>query len=211
MKQMERKQHWESVYQQKQPDEVSWFQAHPHYSLKLIQASGIVKNQAIIDVGGGASRLVDKLLESGYQDVSVLDIAAAALEHAKTRLGKRAAHVSWLESDVTTFVPPRQYALWHDRAVFHFLIDANDRAQYLDILRRAVLPGGHVIIATFSPDGPDKCSNLPVERYDAEKLEKTLGADFSLQQTLSEVHQTPAAKIQHFLYFHLVKRADVEK
>jgi trans-aconitate methyltransferase len=198
---MERKQHWETVYQQKQPDEVSWFQTHPEYSLELIHATGMAKNQPVIDVGGGASRLVDKLLEAGYQDVSVLDIAAAALAHAGNRLGERATQVTWLESDVTAFAPPRQYALWHDRAVFHFLTDAGDRAKYLAVLHRAILPGGHVIIATFAPDGPDKCSNLPVERYDAEKFQATLGKGFRLLETRSEAHRTPANKIQHFLYF----------
>ncbi len=204
---MSKKQHWETVYQQKQPGEVSWFQVHPEYSLDLIQATGIAKNQPIIDVGGGASRLVDSLLAAGYQEVSVLDIAGAALAHAQTRLGIAAAQVTWLESDVTAFIPPKQYALWHDRAVFHFLIDANDRAKYLAVLRQAVLPGGQIIIATFAPDGPDQCSNLPVERYDAEKMQKTVGADFLLQETRSEAHHTPAGKIQHFLYFRLAKQA----
>jgi trans-aconitate methyltransferase len=202
---MERKQHWESVYRQKQPDQVSWFQSHPEHSLDLIQASGVTKDQPLIDVGGGASRLVDALLEAGYRDVSVLDIAAAALVHAQTRLAGRAAQVAWLESDVTAFIPPRQYALWHDRAVFHFLTDAEDRKKYLAVLRQAVLPGGQVIIATFAPDGPEQCSNLPVERYDADKLAETLGAAFSLLETRSEAHRTPAGKIQHFLYFRCVR------
>lgn len=200
---MENKQHWEAVYQHKQPNEVSWFQTHPEYSLALIKNAGVMPAQAVIDVGGGASHLVDQLLAAGYQDVSVLDIAAAALTHAKTRLGAQAAQVTWLESDVTAFNPPKQYALWHDRAVFHFLTDAADRARYLEVLNAALQPAGHVIIATFAPDGPEQCSNLPVERYDADKLQAVLGAEFSLLETQSEAHQTPTGKVQHFLYFRL--------
>ena len=204
---MQQKQHWENVYQQKQPTEVSWFQTHPEYSLNLIQSVGIAQDQAIIDVGGGASYLVDKLLAADYQDVTVLDIAAAALDHAQTRLGNRAAQVTWLESDITTFEPPKQYALWHDRAVFHFLINSEDRLRYLVSLQRALPVGAHAVIATFAPDGPEQCSNLPVERYDAEKLHNIVGHAFKLKQTLSEAHITPANKIQHFLYFLLQRTA----
>jgi trans-aconitate methyltransferase len=203
----ERKQHWESVYQQKSADEVSWFQIHPEYSLDLIRAAGVAKNQPVIDVGGGAAHLVDTLLDAGYADVTVLDIAATALEQAKTHLGTRAAQATWLESDVTAFIPPKPYAMWHDRAVFHFLTDAGDRAKYLAVLRRALPAGGHLIIATFAPDGPERCSNLPVERYDADKLQAVLGNEFRLLETRSEEHRTPAGKVQHFLYFRCVREA----
>lgn len=202
---MDKKHHWETVYQQKQPNEVSWFQTHPEYSLDLIKHAGVTQEQAIIDVGGGASHLVDSLLDAGYRDVSVLDIAQAALQHAQARLASRAAQVTWLVSDVLAFAPPQSYALWHDRAVFHFLTNSEDRARYLEVVAAALQTRGHLIIATFAPDGPEQCSNLPVERYDADKLISTLGADFSLLETLSEAHQTPSAKIQHFLYFRLQK------
>ncbi len=202
---MERKGHWEKVYQQKRSDEVSWYQQHPEYSLALIRAAGIAENDPIIDVGGGASHLVDTLLQVGYRDISVLDIAATALAHAQTRLAEKAGQVTWLESDVTAFSPPRRYALWHDRAVFHFLTDPGERARYLDVLTRALSAGGHAIIATFALDGPEQCSNLPVERYDADKLTKVLGAGFSLVETRSEAHITPTGKNQHFLYFHVVR------
>lgn len=202
---MQNKQHWENVYQQKQPTEVSWFQTHPQYSINLIQSVGINITQPIIDVGGGASHLVDKLLVAGYQDITVLDIAATALIHAQTRLGELAKQVTWLEHDVTTFTPPKQYALWHDRAVFHFLTYPQDRLLYLAVLNKALPIGGYAIIATFALDGPEQCSNLPVERYDAEKLQSALGDSFKLLQTISEEHTTPANKIQHFLYFLVQK------
>jgi ubiquinone/menaquinone biosynthesis C-methylase UbiE len=204
---MEKKQHWENVYQHKAVDEVSWFQAHPEYSLDLIQAAGVTPMQAIIDVGGGASRLVDKLLAAGYCNISVLDIAAAALTHTQARLGARAAEITWLESDVTAFTPPQSYALWHDRAVFHFLTEDADRQKYLCVLRQAVPVGGHVIIATFALDGPEQCSNLPVQRYDESALQAVLGAEFKLLETRCEAHQTPVGKIQHFMYARFQRQA----
>ena len=202
---MQRKQHWEEVYRNKSPLEVSWFQVHPEFSLDLIEATGIGKDQPVIDIGGGASRLVDKLLAAGYHDVTVLDIAAAALAHAQERLGNQAAQVKWIESDITAFTPPRRYALWHDRAVFHFLTDPADRAQYLTALHQGLADDGQAIIATFALDGPEKCSNLPVERYDATKLRAVLGADFELVETRGETHRTPANKLQQFMYFRLRK------
>jgi trans-aconitate methyltransferase len=200
---MQRKQHWEQVYRDRQPGEVSWYQAHPEYSLDLIAGTGLGKTGAIIDVGGGASRLVDRLLAAGYQDVTVLDIAGAALDHARTRLGPRADRVTWLEGDVTAFRPARPYALWHDRAVFHFLTDPGDRRRYRDILLQALPAGAHAVIATFAPDGPSQCSSLPVARYDAQQLQTTLGNGFELLETRREAHLTPAGKTQHFLYFCL--------
>ncbi|QEP45171.1 class I SAM-dependent methyltransferase [Ectothiorhodospiraceae bacterium BW-2] len=180
----------------------------PEYSLNLIHNTGIKQTQPLIDVGGGASYLVDKLLAAGYQDISVLDIAAAALAHAKARLTPaQTQQVTWLESDITAFTPPKRYQLWHDRAVFHFLTTAEERKQYLTVLERALQPNGHLIIATFAPDGPEQCSHLPVERYDAEKLTQTLGADFSLLETQREAHQTPSGKVQHFCYFRLQKQS----
>lgn len=203
---MDRKLHWEQVYAQKQPTEVSWFQPRPEYSLRLIAASGVDKSQPIIDMGGGASRLVDNLLDEGYRDISVLDISAAALQHTRVRLGARAAQVSWIEADATAFEPPKFYALWHDRAVFHFLTDPADRQAYRQRLARGLRSGGHLIIATFALDGPEKCSNLPVQRYSPEALSAELGSDYTLVETLSEGHITPAQKEQRFVYCRFVRK-----
>ncbi|MEW6645845.1 MAG: class I SAM-dependent methyltransferase [Pseudomonadota bacterium] len=202
---MDRKQHWEQVYAQKQPTEVSWFQPRPEYSLRLIAAAAIDKSQPIIDMGGGASRLVDNLLAEGYGDISVLDISAAALQHTRERLGAPAAQVTWIEADATAFEPPKSYALWHDRAVFHFLTAAADRQAYRQRLERGLRSGGQLIIATFALDGPEKCSNLPVQRYSPETLSAELGADYRLVETLTEGHITPAQKEQRFVYCRFVK------
>jgi len=203
---MDRKQHWEQVYTQKQPSEVSWFQPRPEYSLRLIAAAGVDKSQPIIDMGGGASRLVDNLLDEGYSDISVLDISAAALQHARVRLGAHAAQVNWIEADATAFEPSRCYALWHDRAVFHFLTEPADRLAYRQRLARGLRSGSHLIIATFALDGPEKCSNLPVQRYSPETLSAELGGDYTLVETLTEGHITPAQKEQRFVYCRFVKR-----
>lgn len=203
---MERKQHWEQVYQQKQPTEVSWFQPRPEISLQLIARCDVTKDAPIIDVGGGASRLVDNLLAEGFSDVSVLDISGAALQHARQRLGAAAEQVSWIEADATQFQPPRQYVLWHDRAVFHFLIDAADRELYRQRLNAGLASGAHLIIATFALDGPTMCSNLPIQRYSPETLAAELGAGFELVETVTELHITPVQKQQSFVYCHFVKK-----
>lgn len=203
---MDRKQHWEQVYAQKQPTEVSWFQPRPEHSLRLITATGIAHDQPLIDLGGGASCLVDNLLEQGYRDVSVLDISGAALQHARQRLGQRAAAVHWIEADATAFEPSRHYALWHDRAVFHFLTDPADREAYRQRLARGLQAGGQLIIATFALDGPERCSNLPVQRYSPETLSAELGAGYHLVETLGEAHITPAQKEQRFVYCRFAKR-----
>lgn len=195
------KNHWERVYTEKSVDSVSWFQNHPAMSMKLIQATGIGKDEAIIDVGGGASVLVDTLVGEGFDKVAVLDIAGAALAHAKQRLGDKAASVEWFEHDVTTFAPPHPFKLWHDRAVFHFLTDPVVRARYLEVLAKAVPAGGHVIIATFALEGPEKCSGLAVERYDEAKIVPLFAPRFTLVEKVSEVHRTPALKDQHFNFF----------
>lgn len=203
---MDRKQHWEDVYRQKQPTEVSWFQPRPEISLNLIRASGIAPEEPVIDVGGGASRLVDCLLDAGYANVSVLDIAAAAMRHSRERLAARADGVTWLEADATAFTPPQQYALWHDRAVFHFLTDPADRNAYRNALAAGLRPGGHLIIATFALDGPDMCSGLPVQRYSPETLSAELGEGFELVETVTETHRTPAQKDQRFVYCRFIKK-----
>lgn len=204
---MNRKDHWNQVYQTKAPDDVSWFQPQPAISLKLIEASGVGKKAGVIDVGGGASLLVDFLLDAGFSKLAVLDLSAVALEHARRRLGKRADSVQWLEADVTNFQPARQFALWHDRAVFHFLTDKADRQRYVQTLQRTLTPDGHVIIATFAVDGPLKCSGLEVSRYDAASICAELGAEFQMVEQASETHTTPWQTEQHFSYFRFARKA----
>jgi SAM-dependent methyltransferase len=192
------KEHWNKVYQTKAPDDVRWFQTRPATSLKLILASGVGKNAGIIDVGGGASGLVDFLLAAGFGKLAVLDISAAALEHARRRLGKRANFVEWLEADVTTFQPARQFGLCYDRAVCHFLTDKTDRQNYVQTLKRKLTPNGHAVIATFAMNGPSKCSGLEVARYDATSTCAELGAEFQLVEPASETHKTPWQTEQKF-------------
>lgn len=186
-----RQAHWEDVYTTKGENEVSWFQQSPAPSLELIVQAGAGSNSAIVDIGGGASRLVDHLVDQGFADVTVLDLSSAALETAKARLGARADQVQWLVADATTWEPVRRYDIWHDRAAFHFLTDAEDRAAYIERLTRGLKAGGHAIIATFALDGPEKCSGLPVARYDSAGLARTLGAAFRLLHTQRQEHATP--------------------
>ncbi|MHB8522088.1 MAG: class I SAM-dependent methyltransferase [Limisphaerales bacterium] len=202
---MNHKAHWNQVYHAKGPCDVSWYQAHPAISLALIQASGVGKDQGIIDVGGGASVLADCLLDAGFRTVAVLDISGAALAHAKQRLGARAGAVEWFEADVTAFNPPRRFALWHDRAVFHFLTDQADRRKYVQTLTRTLTTEGHVIIATFALDGPTRCSGLDVARYDAPTMCAELGAGFQLVEQVDETHVTPWEVKQKFSYFRFVR------
>jgi len=201
----DRKNHWENVYQNKSPLEVSWFQADPALSLRLIADTRIALDAPIIDVGGGTSLLVDQLCEEGHTDIGVLDVSASALAHAKDRLADKACDVQWYESDVTCFKPPRQFALWHDRAVFHFLTSADDRSNYVNVLNQALEPGGHLIIMTFAIDGPVKCSGLDIVQYDADKMKSTLGPGFGLVETGYETHNTPAGNQQKFAYFRFTK------
>jgi SAM-dependent methyltransferase len=203
---MDRKQHWESVYTNKSPLEVSWYQTEPALSLDLIVTSGVARDAAIIDVGGGASVLVDRLLAAGYTNLSVLDISAQALAHARQRLGAAALRVAWLEADITQFDPPQTYRLWHDRAVFHFLTDAGDRRKYVEALKRGLAPGGQVVMAAFAIGGPLKCSNLDIVQYDTGKLSAELGTGFRLLETRSELHPTPSGKTQQFGYYRFVRQ-----
>jgi trans-aconitate methyltransferase len=195
-----RRAHWETVYATKAENEVSWFQDNPSPSLEAIALTGATPASAIIDIGGGASRLVDHLLALGFVDVTVLDLSAAALDTAKARLGTPAAKARWLLADVTTWQPTASYDVWHDRAAFHFLTGENDRAAYAVRLDRALKPGGHAIIATFAPDGPERCSGLPVMRYDAESLGRALGREFRLLQTRRHEHATPWGSRQMFQF-----------
>ena len=202
---MDRKQHWERVYSLKSAQEVSWYQAQPDTSLTMIRRAAAGKTAAVIDIGGGASRLVDCLLKQGCPDLTVLDISGKALEQARDRLGPLASRVAWIEADVTAFEPTRTWDVWHDRAAFHFLTDAADRERYLSVLNRALAAGGQVIIAAFAIDGPQKCSGLDVERYDAAKLAETLGPGFALEESCPEIHLTPAGGEQRF-GFHRFRR-----
>ena len=176
-------------------------------SLRLIKAVRSDKNGGIIDVGGGASSLVDFLLDGGYSNVAVLDLSGVALGIAKQRLGSRADSVAWFEADITKFTPPRRYGIWHDRAVFHFLTDAADRRKYVQTLMRALAPDGHVIIATFAKDGPLKCSGLDICRYDAPAIRAELGPDFKFTEQADEIHVTPWNTEQKFSYFQFVSQA----
>jgi ubiquinone/menaquinone biosynthesis C-methylase UbiE len=203
----DRKQHWEQVYATKSPLDVSWYQTQPTLSLDLIGHAGVAHDAPVIDVGGGASVLVDRLLTRGFARVAVLDISAKALDAARQRLGERARDVEWYEADVTEFQPPHSFALWHDRAVFHFLTEAEDRRRYVATLKRALETNGHVIIASFTIGGPTRCSNLDIVQYDAAKLAAELGDEFVLQEEVSEVHVTPAAKEQKFGFFRFQRRA----
>jgi len=205
---MTRKTHWEHVYSTKAPSEVSWYQTHPLVSLDLIAETGVGSDQPIIDVGGGASTIVDHLLEAGYRHLAVLDISGHALAQARARLGDRANRVEWIEADVTTFTAPHRFALWHDRAVFHFLTDAEDRRRYVRHMLEALEPEGHVIIATFGVDGPAKCSGLDVVRYDPPSLARELGDAFELVETRDETHTTPANKPQHFTFCRFARRLE---
>lgn len=195
------KAHWEEVYQTKPATEVSWFQEHSDVSLDLIRRSGVPKDGAIIDVGGGASRLVDDLIAEGYSALTVLDISGAALAVTRQRLGGLAEAVNWIEADITDGdLPSQRFNLWHDRAVFHFLTEEDQRRRYVQNLRQAVKPGGHLIIATFGLDGPTRCSGLPVVRYEPDRLLGELGEGFELIEHTSESHRTPSGKVQEFQY-----------
>ncbi len=193
--------HWETVYQTHSPSEVSWFQPEARLSLDLIRTSAPSLRNRIIDVGGGASTLVDGLLRSGYIDVTVLDLSPTALAKARQRLGGQASRVLWVEADaLTDTLPAASFDVWHDRAVFHFLTRPADRRRYIEQVRRVVRPGGHVLVATFADDGPTHCSGLPVERYGSATLHGKFGSDFRLVASHREEHVTPAGKLQPFVY-----------
>lgn len=197
----ESQKHWQSVYQAKKTNEVSWYQVHPEISLNLIERSGINRDSAIIDIGGGASTLVDHLIEKGFRNVSVLDISLEAIKAAKSRLGRKAAQVKWIEADITKAdLLQEAYDLWHDRALFHFLTKAEDKKKYLHTLRHSLRLKGHVIISTFSLDGPLRCSGLDIQRYDANTLSAEFDEDFDLVETLNEEHPTPFGTTQKFIY-----------
>jgi 2-polyprenyl-3-methyl-5-hydroxy-6-metoxy-1,4-benzoquinol methylase len=209
---MTNKRHWEQVYTSKKTDKVSWFQEQAKTSLALIDGCDINKNAAIIDIGGGASTLVDDLLNQGYKKLQVLDLSGSALTVAKQRLGERATEISWLEADITqkeqTNFTKNQFDLWHDRAVYHFLTSSNDRKNYLTAIKHALKPNGHFIIATFAKDGPKQCSNLPIVQYSPESLAVEFANDFTLVKQITERHRTPFNTEQAFIYCHFIKNEE---
>jgi len=192
--------HWQTVYETKAPTDVSWYQPTPQRSLALIQSTGLPLSAALLDVGGGASTLVDHLLAAGFSDITVLDVAPAALEAAMARLGAAGASVQMIATDVITWQPSRRYDLWHDRAVFHFLVDEALRERYLHVLRAAITPGGYLVMATFGPEGPTRCSGLDVRRYASAELSAVLGPAFRLVTSAIEEHSTPSGSVQQFMY-----------
>lgn len=203
---LERRAHWERIYETRAQDQVSWYQDRPEVSLRLIESAQVRLDARVVDVGGGASVLVDHLLEAGYGRLGVLDISERALGLARERLGDRAARVEWILTDVTRLDPPPQsWDLWHDRAVFHFLTAAEDRQAYRSVLDRALALNGHVVIATFGPEGPDRCSGLATVSYSPEALAAELGPGFILLESLSEAHRTPSGVVQDFIYCHFVR------
>lgn len=195
-----RKAHWNEVHRGRAVAELTWFQAVPKVSLDLIREVVTDHDQALIDIGGGASVLVDALLRDGFSDLTVVDISGQALSLARARLGSQAERVVWIEADLTQIELPRRYTLWHDRAVFHFLTMKPERQAYLDRLHRHLEPSGWLILATFALDGPEQCSGLPVQRYDEQTLSELLGDAFRLDAVVPEVHTTPAGRAQPFVY-----------
>lgn len=202
---MPRQEHWDTVYSTRGEREVSWFEAAPATSVRLIEAAGLNTQSCVIDVGGGESHLVDYLLARGVRDVAVLDVSGAALDRARRRLGDLAARVRWIESDVTGDWNFGPVDIWHDRAAFHFLVADDEQARYIDRLVRTVKPGGAVIIATFALDGPEKCSGLSVMRYSPDSLAARLGAGFHLVEAMPHAHTTPWGATQSFQYSRFVR------
>ena len=198
---MDPRSHWQKVYATRKSTEVSWYQPSPVLSLSMIRRVAPDRSSPIIDVGGGASRLVDGLLADGYDRVTVLDVSGAALAEVQARLGRGAGRVTWLEANILeTSLPPNAYDVWHDRAVFHFLTEVTDRRRYVELVRASVRPGGHVIVAAFASDGPVRCSGLEVARYGTQELHGQFGSGFQLLESTREEHQTPAGAIQPFTY-----------
>ena len=189
--------HWNEVYEAKAPTAVSWYQPQPEQSLAFIRSRGVA---SLIDIGGGASSLADVLLDDGFTDLAVLDISENALSHSRRRLGARAEGVTWIVADITQWRPERIWDIWHDRAVFHFLTGDADQDAYIANLKAATAPGGTVIMSTFAPDGPEKCSGLTVQRYSPQTLAARLGPDFRLSDEAAERHQTPWGATQSFIY-----------
>ncbi len=203
---MDRKTHWEDVYRTTAAEELGWYQVKPAMSLSLIESTRVAKSGRLIDVGGGDSTLADHLLQHGFEHITVLDLSSAALERAKLRLGERANQVTWIESDVTDFRSSTMYDVWHDRAVFHFLTEEEDRARYLESMTRALRPQGHVIMATFAYEAPATCSGLPVVRYSPQFLGIAIGKNYEFVESVEQLHRTPGGHTQPFIYCRFKKR-----
>jgi SAM-dependent methyltransferase len=197
--------HWQRRYSENPTDSLSWTEDLPRTSLELIEEAALPGEAAIVDIGGGASRLAGELIQRGYGDLTVADISAKAMEQARADLGEDAARVRWVEADVRSHDFGRHFDLWHDRAVFHFMVEEADREAYLAVLDRSLKPGGHLILATFGPHGPTECSGLPVRRYDATDLADLL-SDYDLLSCRQQDHRTPSGNLQQFIYAHLRRR-----
>ena len=202
----DRRRHWDRVFEERGPTGVSWYERSPRMSLKMIGLTGAGPQEAVLDVGGGASPLAGALLAGGFADVTVLDLSEVALRASRARLGSIGARVLWLNADVLDWMPDRTYGLWHDRAAFHFLIDAEDRERYVTTARSAVRPGGHAVVGTFAEDGPATCSGLPVARYDAQGLVNAFGADFALVGSRRHEHRTPGGSVQSLTWVVMRRR-----
>lgn len=198
---MDRKAHWEAVYGKKKSTEVSWYQPEPELSLRLIAAHAPPSTASVIDVGGGASTLVDRLLDRQYREITALDLSGAALRESRSRLAEQGRRVNWIEGDILNVeLPAAAYDVWHDRAVFHFLTDPDDRRRYVEQVVRSVRVGGHVLVATFGADGPEKCSGLTVARYSPSELHAQFGSGFHILESVDEDHITPMGTVQKFVY-----------
>lgn len=198
---MNRKNHWENVYETKNVDQVSWYRDHLDNSLTMIINTNVSKDAAIIDVGGGSSTLVDDLLQHGFADVSILDISGKALANSKERLGQQSESVEWMEADITQIsLPENHYEVWHDRAVFHFLTYEYDRRKYVELVKKSLKVGGHIIVASFGLNGPKKCSGLDVVQYSPDSMHDEFGKSFELVKSISETHETPFNTSQEFIY-----------
>lgn len=205
MNEISSRDHWQEIYSSRNDEELSWFEPAPSISLDLLLAPSVMPEMPVLDVGGGSSRLVDTLLDRGFKDITVLDIAEASLEKSKRRLANRADQVHWIAADIATWEPDRKYAAWHDRAMFHFLTTRRQRWDYRTTMENAVQSGGLVVIGTFSTLGPEKCSGLPVQRYSALTLSEELGDRFRWTATRKVEHLTPAGKMQHFQFSRFVR------
>lgn len=197
--------HWQRAYRERQPREVSWYEQAPEVSLELIEGAELAPSAAILDAGGGASSLAGHLIAAGYTDVTVADLSRAALERAREDLGEAAGEVEWVQADLRDHDFGRRFDLWHDRAVLHFMVEPSDREGYLATLRRSLRSGGHAILAAFGPEGPTRCSGLPVVRYSAAELSALLGGEFELLSSRLQDHRTPLGATQQFVYAHLVR------
>jgi len=198
---MSPQEHWDAIYGDKGAQDVSWYRPHLDRSLRFIDNAGLSADAAILDVGGGASTLVDDLLDRGFSNLTVLDISETAIAQARTRLGPRAESVNWLAGDITQVkLPEAHFDFWHDRAVFHFLVESAARQRYVTTVLHALKPNGHIVVATFGPSGPDRCSGLPVARYSAEGIHGQFGNEFRKIGSDTEVHRTPWGGEQEFVY-----------